>query len=90
MISKKMKTMSLKQLMTNIANDCQEDADTGFSWKLTIEEYLKNLFDLEDEKSLLDNIIHAWKDTDKNGSEQDKAEFFYVVQRLLVEEVMNK
>lgn len=41
----KVKEMTLRQLMTNIINDQQEDADTGFSWELTIEEYIKNLFD---------------------------------------------
>lgn len=42
----KVKEMTLRQLMVNITNDCQEDADTGFSWELTIEQYLKNLFNI--------------------------------------------
>lgn len=45
-VIEKVKEMTLRQLMVNITNDCQEDADTGFSWELTIEEYIKNLFDI--------------------------------------------
>lgn len=44
-IINKVKEMTLRQLMVNITNDCQEDADTGFSWELTIAEYLENLYE---------------------------------------------
>jgi hypothetical protein len=45
-VSQKIKEMTLRQLMANITNDCQEDADTGFSWELTIKQYIKNLFNI--------------------------------------------
>jgi hypothetical protein len=47
MILAKVKEMTLRRLMTNITNDCQEDADTGFSWEMTIAEYICNLFDIK-------------------------------------------
>jgi gas vesicle protein len=45
-VMEKVKEMTLRRLMVNLTNDCQEDADTGFSWELTIEEYIKNLFNI--------------------------------------------
>ena len=38
------KTMSIRKLMMNIENDLREDADSGVSLDMTIEEYLNNLY----------------------------------------------
>jgi hypothetical protein len=38
------KTMSLRKLIMNVENDLREDADTGVSLDMTIEEYLNNLY----------------------------------------------
>lgn len=44
-IIEKVKEMTLRQLVANIIIDQQEDGDSGFHWELTIEQYLKDLFD---------------------------------------------
>jgi hypothetical protein len=44
-VEERIKVMTLFQLLTNLHNDLQEDGDTGVHLDMTIEEYLKNLFD---------------------------------------------
>jgi len=39
------KKMTLNQLLRNIENDLLEDADSGIHMDMTIEEYLRNLYE---------------------------------------------